>query len=682
VGEAPVIVDTSLVKLSALRMSEYYFSKGYFNNEVNYTIKSRRNKKKAAVVYNVKLGTPYQVNTYIHNATSKDIDLLLEANKTKAYLKPNTRLDFENIEDERSRLTDLLRNNGFYYFNNGFIDFQIDSTINKKAVDIIVNVRNNRNLEPHYQQTIENVVVNITNDNEEEADDTGTIILNKPGLKIVQNSYRINASILEKNILMKSDSLYDASLVQKTYANLLAMGIFKFVTIRFVPAASDSISRMVMLIDLQTAPKHEFTWEPQAIHTEAGGGVEATSERTLGLANTVTLRNRNVFGNGESFNISAFTAFEAQLTANNTQFFNSFRQNVSTQLVLPSLVFLERNTKSNRLSEISSRFTQKSTGINATYLFDRNVNYRRNLFPLSFTYYFNQDKFGFAVTPFRINLNQAIVDPDFLTSLTPETRAYTTQLLTNNIITGPIVTATWSNKSESPNAFWNLKSSPIETSGNAFSAIYLLSGRNLGDQEVLGIKYSQYARTDIDATFNYTIDENHAIVTRVVGGVGLPFGNTEFLPFERRFFVGGGNSLRAWRPRTLGPGGYSDATNTIAIEKTGEILLQANFEYRFGILDMLEGALFFDAGNIWNIRENNDFPKADFQWNRFHEEFAMNTGIGLRIDLSYVTFRIDWGIALHDPRLDLEDRWVINELFSKDWVKNNSALNFAVGYPF
>jgi outer membrane protein assembly factor BamA len=224
----------------------------------------------------------------------------------------------------------------------------------------------------------------------------------------------------------------------------------------------------------------------------------------------------------------------------------------------------------------------------------------------------------------------------------------------------------------------------VELSGNIFSAYYNLFTQNREiNRPIFGVKYSQYYRADLDISFYNTIDNKNAIVYRGFVGLGLPYGNTRFLPFERRFFVGGSNSLRAWRPRTIGPGGFGDDKNSISIDKTGEVMLQGNIEYRFNILErLLYGAWFFDAGNIWNMRKDDNFSQAEFNFNRFYKEIAINSGIGMRWDFSYFVFCIDWGVALRDPTFSAGERWVILDFPSPSWIRNNSAINLAIGYPF
>jgi outer membrane protein assembly factor BamA len=185
----------------------------------------------------------------------------------------------------------------------------------------------------------------------------------------------------------------------------------------------------------------------------------------------------------------------------------------------------------------------------------------------------------------------------------------------------------------------------------------------------------------VDIRYHHQLDENNKVVYRAYLGLGYPLGDA-FFPFERRFFVGGSNSLRAWRPRTIGPGSYSD-NQGVQIDKSGEMLLQGNLEYRFVIFKgILEGALFMDAGNIWNVKADSIFNNAKFQFNRFYNEFAINTGLGLRADFSFFIIRADWGIPLHDPSYPLENRWVISNLSEKKWFFTQTLMNIAIGYPF
>ncbi len=671
VGEPPVLIDSNKIIISAQKLSDFYFGKGYFNNKVWFTVKPKLGyKKRAKVIYHADLNNPYQIQKLKYLTSSKIMEGILRSNSAQQRLNVGQRIDFQNIEYERNRITELFRNRGFYTFNSSHIDFEIDTSLVENQASVVLNIRNLNEKYAHTQHKIERILVKI-----DDASQKDTILYQ--GIQFLEGSYYINPSTISKNIIFRVGELYQAEQVQKTYANLLSMDLFEFVTIRFKPSSEDSTSLLRAEIILQTAPKHDFTWEPQAIYTDRSDVVQSTSDQNFGIANNFRLNNRNVFGSGESFSLSSLTAFETQIRKDNNGTLNGFRQSVNAELKIPSLVYFERK-------KISQSFTKKNTRINLSFLHDRNVSFTRNVIPFNFTYAFSKNRFSFGITPLRISINQAKIDPDFLSTLDNSGQFYTSQLLTNNIIAGPKATIHWNNKTSKSRSYWQIKSNALELSGNLTSLYFDLFTNETGkNREIFGVKYSQYARSDVDLSYTFIWDENNSLAYRFNTGVGLPYGNTEFLPFERRFFVGGGNSLRAWRPRTLGPGGYRDSSNAISIEKTGEVLLQASAEYRFDIIDkLIDGAIFFDAGNIWNFTKDENFPDGEFRFNRFYKELALNSGVGIRFDFSYVVFRVDWGISLHDPSLVDDERWIIKYFSRNRWVFDHSAVNFAIGFPF
>ena len=671
VGEPPVLIDSNKIKISAQKLSDFYFGKGYFNNKVWFTVKPKLGyKKRAKVIYHADLNNPYQIQKLKYLTSSKIMEGILRSNTAQQRLNIGQRIDFQNIEYERNRITELFRNRGFYTFNSSHIDFEIDTSLVENQASVVLNIRNLNEKYAHTQHKIERILVKI-----DDASQQDTILYQ--GIQFLEGSYYINPSTLSKNIIFRVGELYQAEQVQKTYANLLSMDLFEFVTIRFNPSSEDSTSLLTAEIILQTAPKHDFTWEPQAIYTDRSDVVQSTSDQNFGIANNFRINNRNVFGSGESFSLSSLTAFETQIRKDNNGNLNGFRQSVNAELKIPSLVYFERK-------KISQTFTKKNTRINLSFLHDRNVSFTRNVIPFNFTYAFSKNRFSFGITPLRISVNQAIINPDFLSTLDNSGQFYTSQLLTNNIIAGPKATIHWNNKTSKSRSYWQIKSNALELSGNLTSLYFDLFTNETGkNREIFGVKYSQYARSDVDLSYTFIWDENNSLAYRFNTGVGLPYGNTEFLPFERRFFVGGGNSLRAWRPRTIGPGGYRDSSNAISIEKTGEVLLQASAEYRFDIIDkLIDGAIFFDAGNIWNFTKDENFPDGEFRFNRFYKELALNSGVGIRFDFSYVVFRVDWGISLHDPSLVDDERWIIKYFSRNRWVFDHSAVNFAIGFPF
>jgi outer membrane protein assembly factor BamA len=671
-GEPPAILDSNIVEKSTKRLSEYYYSEGFLNNKIDYEVKTRfLRKKRAKVIYHVNLGEYHTINEISYNINSAQQDKIIKNYIGKSYLKPGSRLKMDNISRERNRLTELLRNNGFFYFNNTFIDFQLDTHQISQKVDIAINIRNYRDFEPHTQQRNDNVVVKFeTSDNKDTINSDYTYI-NLPS--------NINQSAISKNIFTDSGALYSADAIQKSYAALLSLGIFDFVTIRVSPSHKDSQNLIDVDILLKPAKQYDFTWQPQAIITEQSAGVALVSDRTYGVGNTFILRNKNIFGNGESFNIYTSTSIETQFKSDSLGSWGNIRQTLTSELLFRKLFFLENNNFIKKM-DFSNRFTT----INFSYLYEQNLNYSRHVLPLSLNYNFSKKDYIFSFIPLRISYNNANIDRNFINSLGQNERLFLRRLLTNNLIVGSTVSLFWTDRQRNPRNPWTIRSNLFETSGNIFEAYFRSFTSKTGiDKTVLGVQFSQFIRSDLDISKHHLLYGNNEIAYRFFGGFGLPYGNTEFLPFERRFFVGGANSLRAWRPRTLGPGSYSDQANNISIEKSGEILLQANFEYRFPLTsNKLNGALFFDAGNIWTFKEEVGFNNSHFELDRFAREIAFNTGLGVRYDFGFLIFRVDWGIPLHDPSKDIGNRWTISNASKWSWYFSETALNFAVGYPF
>jgi outer membrane protein assembly factor BamA len=234
--------------------------------------------------------------------------------------------------------------------------------------------------------------------------------------------------------------------------------------------------------------------------------------------------------------------------------------------------------------------------------------------------------------------------------------------------------------------YWYIRANLLETSGN----IHRLLRRTFDTErlpdtsyQALGVRYFQYLRSEFDIRYNLKFDENNAAVFRTSFGLGLPYGNNSVLPFDRRFFTGGSNSLRAWRPRRVGPGSFVDSSGGLLFDRSGELLLQANAEYRFALLrNFLEGALFLDAGNVWNLKHKGQLLPGLFQGNTFLGEVALNTGLGLRFDFSFFMIRFDWGIPLRDPSEKPENRWIIRQAASPGFIREHTALTLGIGYPF
>jgi outer membrane protein assembly factor BamA len=265
-----------------------------------------------------------------------------------------------------------------------------------------------------------------------------------------------------------------------------------------------------------------------------------------------------------------------------------------------------------------------------------------------------------------------------------QTDIFLQNLFSNNVIMDGSYGFTYSNKAIAKGrSFSFLHWDVIEIAGNTLTFINQILNQERssnGRFKLFGVNYFQYARSAIDYRFNTIYDRNHATVYRIYTGLMMPYGNSpDYTPFEKRFFVGGANSLRAWRPRSIGPGSFV-ADNQI--DHSGDVKLEMNAEYRFNIYHRwLEGALFTDAGNIWALKKDATRPGAEFSFSRFYEEVAIDAGFGLRLNFTIVLIRFDLGIPLRDPTYAMADRWVIRN-FRGGWLSDNLYFNFGIGYPF
>ena len=668
IGESPIVVDSALIKQSADNIHRYLIKKGYFDNTVTYEVDQTKiaqwlHMHKQRVTYYVDEGIPYTIFNVKHITQNAVMDSLLKTTKTSGYIKKNEALDFENISRERDRLSQLFRNNGFYYFNPSFIKVELDTSSKKRKVFVQVNVTNPE-LEPHAQQVINHV--NVIYQTDSLFGDT--VVDEQSGVRFVMNGMDISSAVIVNNILLKKGDYFSQKRLSTTYGRLINLNLFTTVNVELV-ADSNQKNGLNVFVLLKPAPKFDFTWQPQIITTEQRFN-NSQSSRNYGLANELTLRNKNVFHNGEEFNIHLRTALETQFTADSNSAFSTFIQEVNTELKIPQLLFFRKKGNALKVNYVR-------TNVNASFLFETNPFYKRNSFPLSYTYEVSDNRFRLAYSPLLISLNQATYKEKLYDQATQSYLQTLSRIFTNNLITSQQFSGFYSSKKEGDVRHWTVNSNFLELAG-----IWLPKLTDYGKK--YNVNHSSFIRSDVDFRYYIKLNENNALVFRTFGGIGVPLTKESVLPFERRFTSGGSNYLRGWRLRTVGPGAFS-AANNLQLARTGELGLLANMEYRFNIIRSsfdINSALFIDMGNVWNLKADTLFPNGEFDRSRFVQELAVNTGVGFRFDFQFLILRTDLGIPLWDPNFPLEDRAVIKGAFKDGWIFKRPVWNVAVGYPF
>lgn len=669
IGEKPILLDTAGVKASADNIHRYLFKKGYFNNEVTYSIHQGRwakffHQRKLKVTYLVTEGTPYTIDSVRLITSNPEIQSILEGSKEKSHVREGEILDYDNIGYERTRINTLLKNKGFYYFNPSYVEFVVDTAKQNSTGTIEVHI-----LDPafgnHTMQRINSIKVEFLMPDSAR----GTSEEDRSGIYYQLNGMDINTRILSKNILFRPGDLFSQQKLQNTYGRLVGLDLFQSLSIQNTVHDGDS-TRLDMLIRLQPSPKYDFTWQPQVISTEQRFNQSKTN-RNYGLANEISLSDKNVFHNGEELSLNFRTALETQLTRDsNGGIFSTFVQEVNADLKIPQLLFFPNLSYSPGIAAASTHFS-------ASYLYENNLFYRRNLFPLSYTYQVESGAAKLYVSPLLISLNKATYKRDLLEQASASYIQTLDRLFTNNLITSWKISGVYSNQAKSPKSYFLVNTNLLEVAGAVLPQLTDYGQR-------LDVNHSTFIRTDVDFRYHLVINENNELIGRGFSGIGVPIGNRSVLPYERRFFGGGANYLRGWRLRTVGPGSFT-APTTLQFTRTGEFSMVGNLEYRFNVIRGavdVNGAAFVDAGNIWNLKADTLFPGGDFVLDRFYHEIAINGGLGLRIDFEFLLLRADWGVPIWDPNFPVEDRLVINGAFRDKWLLRRPIWHVAVGYPF
>jgi outer membrane protein assembly factor BamA len=481
-----------------------------------------------------------------------------------------------------------------------------------------------------------------------------------------------------------SGTTYAQTSGEATYRSLSDVGLFSFVDIRY----TIDTARMLIYPDiyLKALDRMSFSFEPQGLYSPqgtSGTNFQTQSQRSFGLAGILAYNNRNVFHNGENFRLSSVTSYEAIFRRDQTRnFLYGFQQGFNASLSLPHFTLLNGFDKLVR--------TQKrNTVFSLSYQFENNPNFKRSSLPASLTFQFIRNKLSWYYTPLELSFNRNRLDPGFLPRLPQLDQDFVKRVFTDQFISAAKLGLIYTNNRNKPGQTYIFTRAGFETSGNLHRWIRSMKGSFNADSSYnfLGVNYFQYAKVEGEIRLRQALDELNALALRINSGVVLPYGNSTVVPYDKRYFIGGSNSLRAWRPRRLGPGSTSD-TNISIIDRSGEFIFEVNFEYRFTLFkNFLEGALFMDAGNIWNLNHKGQPANAKgILYPEFWgDDLALNTGIGFRFDFKFFLFRLDWGLPLRDPGKPIGDRWLLakdNLINLNQYIFKETAIAIGIGYPF
>jgi len=685
IGEPPVIYDEDLKNKSASQIQQYLFNKGYYQSVVSDTVHFK--KKKAFITYTVKTGSPYLIRNISNKVADPDILTLVEVNSADALIKTGDIFDVDVLDNERSRITRLLNNNGYFKFMPDYIYFNIDSALNTHEVNIELVVQNPRNTTDPSKETvhrkfyIKDYSVSVFNPqlktNAMNLHELRDSLLHEGILYRYNSVIPIKASAISKTLSVVPGDLYSKLNEEKTYNNLYSLRQFKYVNIQFqeVEQYKDSLEGMLngkIILPMQI--KQNYSIDIEGTNTSGN----------LGIAGNLNYQHRNLFKGGEIFDLTFTGATERQITMidNQSTEFDLNELGAITRLSIPGFILPGNSLK---LKLYSMPFTTFS----AAYNFQEMPKYTRTIVNLSYGYKW-KSKPLISHTLNVVDLNAVDIfriDPAFLESIKD---LYIKSRFTDHVISATSYSLVYNNQNAKKQPDYRYFKMNIEAAGNFLWLYSTLTGQEqfapennsvvdtISYYRVLGTRFAQFMKGDFEYRYGYRFDIYNLIATRAFLGIAVPYGNFPVTPFEKSYYTGGANGVRAWQVRTLGPGSYSD-DSTVFLDKSGDIKIEANLEYRFKFFWMFEGALFLDAGNVWAINRSDNREGAVFKFDRFYDEIAVGTGFGLRLVTNYFIIRTDLGLKLRDPSRPSGERWIPG---NRSFKNSDLNLNFAIGYPF
>ena len=669
IGEPPVLINYRLARKSATQIELYYKNKGYFDASVSLEIHKKKHKAKA--IYSINSGASYKINEVkINDKDDSDLTKSIKDLLDETKIKKGKTYNFRNLEDERSSIASKLQNQGYYQFNKEFIYFLADTNQTTKEINLDLVVKSIEEINDgskiqsdHRQGVIGRVNVHLENIYSTGIIDTITI----KGINFIFNkgTPTFNLNRLANKIFIRPGIPYNKSIFDKSYEALSELKNFKKISFEFSQIDSDS-NKDILVSDIFLTSGNKIAYSVE---------LEATTNPELkeGISGSASLSHYNILNGAEHL----------ELTFKGSNNFRNIKENGAViNFTIPSLI------SPIRLNQILNKTSKTKTIFTASVIEMKRPEFTRNSISGSYSYQWTtRQKFQHKLSLFNLsyvnfegdasnlnNISEYLIAKDYSSHLIP-TSSYTFSYENKNKLKKSSFYRFHIESSGSllrslarPLNFNQLKNEEgepiLQENGNPTYTMNIWNSENI---------FTQYIKTSLDYRYYWEINQKNSIAVRSMTGLIYAFGNTNQSPFHKKFIAGGANDLRGWQAFKKPAGSLQNNTDTLF---TGGIKLITSLEYRFSLVKKLNGSVFIDAGNIWEISSNNNqYEEANFKWNQFIDEIAVDIGIGLRYDFKYFILRTDLGFIVRDP--SESDKWKWRELnFS------NSQFNIGLGYPF
>ena len=708
VGEAPVVFDSSKAEKSVVQLQTVLAKSGYFDAEVNYMAKYNRSKSKVKMLtYAIKPKQIYIIDTIAYTIRDEGIARRSDFIGATTLIKPGQPFNVDLLDQERDRIAEYLNNRGYQSFTKDFITYTADSTLgdHRVRVDMIIRrpqtplqLNDSITFVDHQRFFIGKIFIHTDYDaSDREYEPTDTLHTEAMGdvYIVYRGELNIKPELLLHLIEFRPGDLYQKDRIDKTYRRIVQLPMVRSLTISMTPN-DDSRIRVLNCDVLITQMKRQF------ISAESG---MTHRDGLFGLSGSMNFSHRNLFRGAEFGRLRLTGAVEAQQPLTLTQNEEITRVDLADNIRFNTFeIGPELTLNFNRFFPLKmTRFTRSNapqTTLSAAFNFQDRPDYKRQLYQFRYSVNFieNVDRGSrifwdvWDLSTIKIEKSDAFnVLLDRLNDVFLST-SYRDHLISAGRIG-------WQVNTQKPQLqkkyLFNRVS--FEAAGNLPRLGFGLAGVTLdeeGSYRLGGIRFAQYFKIENDFRFYRRIDEKNATAVRIHAGTGIPGANLNAMPFEKSYFAGGANGIRAWRPRTLGPGSYRDSTALVTFNNIGEVIIEASAEYRFDLTGTIEGALFVDVGNIWVLKEEETRPGSGFKFDQFLGEMAWSSGLGLRFDFDFFLLRLDLAVQLKDPAKISGERWAwqpkdqYNVLVERIQNEVPGAFvppinfNLGIGYPF
>ena len=681
-GEPATVFDSASIVASVDKIGNYLFTKGYFKNNVSFT--TQEFKKRVSVTYMISPGRPYYYDTIFYQVPDDQVLSLLVKEQNLSLIKKFDQYDQSKLNKERERIDIFLKDRGYYDFTRQYIEFAVDTSYtHDHGIALEIEIKNPPRRGFHKRFEVDSIIFQ-----------TDAAVKAIDNMKRKSNPYRditfsyfqnqYSKKVLAQRVFIHKDSLYNRSKTFNTQRQLANLDIFKFININYDTSGGKFITNIF------SSPLDRYSWSNEA-------GVTVT-QGFPGPYFSTSFKKRNVFRGLEIIELNGRFGFEGVASATNqNNFYKSTEAGVNGSIIFPQFLFPFKESKAYQLGRYNPR-----TRLLAGYAYTDRPEYRRSITTLSDTYTWeNTQTTQYSFTLISLNVIRSTLDPAFdslLINLQQNQGNNLRNSFKPSFVSSMIFGVTWN-----PNNYGNTERSSFyiraqaETGGTLFN---LARPKYITDT---GLELYKYLRVSLDVRRTKVITKNTLLAYRINTGIGYSYSDNKVLPYEKYFFVGGSNSIRAWRPRRLGLGTVpptlaanpkADGLFDYSYEKPGDIMLEGSIELRRKLFGFVNGAVFIDAGNVWSFRElqsSGESPtKATWEgsskFNKtFYKGFGVGSGFGLRFDFSFLVLRLDVGIKVYDPGREEGDRFVLNKFrFFKPFGIDREPViyNVGIGYPF